>query len=238
MTGKTHEHEYHSVVTGARRRLRVYTPPGYETESAAAYPVLYLLHGRGGGVDTWLREGRANLIMDALLAEGRARPMVLAMPDGHFFGTDWKERRDTKIRAFATDLYQCVIPEVERLYRVGREGKDRALAGLSMGGGQTISAGMARPEMFGAFGIFSAGLWPEVTPLVEPALPQLRATPPHPLWVGIGRNDQLYGHCVKLRRMLEAAGVPFTYHEDDTGHTWDAWRDYLERFAPLLFRAP
>ena len=237
MTGTTHEHWYPSVVTGEQRRLRVYTPPGYETDSAPAYPVLYLLHGMGGDVDAWLREGRANFIMDTLLAEGRARPMLIAMPDGHFFGTDWKERRGTKIRAFNAELYQSVIPEVERLYRVGRAAKDRALAGLSMGGGQTISAGMTRPEMFRAFGIFSAGLWPEVTPLLEAALPQLRATPPAPLWIGIGRNDPLYGHCVMLRRMLEVAGIPFTYHEDDTGHTWDAWRDYLERFAPLLFQS-
>jgi enterochelin esterase family protein len=235
--GTTHVHWYHSAVTGTARRMQVYTPPGYETEGAARrYPVLYLLHGRGDDDEGWVRTGRVNFILDNLVAEGRARPMVVAMPDGHVLGRDWKERRETKLRVFAADFYEYVMPEVERLYRVGKEPGDRAMAGLSMGGGQTISTGMTRPGMFGGFGLFSSGLWPEVTPLLDKALPQLREKPPEVLWVGIGRRDILYEHCALLRRTLEGAEVPFIYHEDDTTHCWRAWRDYLERFAPLLFR--
>jgi enterochelin esterase family protein len=236
--GTVHLHWYHSGVAGAVRRMHVYTPPGYETETARRYPVLYLLHGAGDDDEGWIRTGRANFILDNLVAEGRARPMVVVMPDGHLFGTNWKEERGTKIRAFAADFYEYVKPEVERLYRLGAERKDRAMAGLSMGGGQTLSTGMTRPGTFGAFGIFSSGLWPEVTPLFEQALPELREKPPEVLWIGIGRRDFLYGHCTMLCRALAVAGVPFTRHEDDTGHSWRAWRDYLGRFAPLLFREP
>jgi len=234
--GSVHQHWYHSAVTGTMRRMHVYTPPGYEAETARRYPVLYLLHGSGDDDGGWLQTGRMNFILDNLLAAGKAGPMVVAMPLGHVMGTTWKENRAAKLQAFAADFYGHVLPEVERLYRVGSEPKDRALAGLSMGGGQTISTGLTRPGMFHAFGIFSAGLWPEITPLLEGALPALREHPPEVLWVGIGRRDFLFEHCIALRRMLEAAGVPFTYHEDDTAHTWSAWRDYLGRFAPLLFR--
>jgi enterochelin esterase family protein len=236
--GAIHAHWYHSAVTGTARRMHIYTPPGYETETARQYPVLYLLHGAGDDDEGWVRSGRVNFILDNLVAEGRALPMVVAMPYGHVLGTNWKEHRGTKVRAFAADFYEYVVPAVERLYRVRGEPKDRAMAGLSMGGGQTITTGMTRPAMFGAFGIFSSGLWPEVTPLLEKALPDLREKPPQLLWLGIGRRDFLYGHCMALRRALDAARVPFTYHEDDTTHSWRAWRDYLERFAPLLFRGP
>jgi enterochelin esterase family protein len=236
--GTVHLHWYQSAITGAPRRMHVYTPPGYETDTARRYPVLYLLHGAGDDDEGWIRVGRANFILDNLIAQGQARPMVVAMPNGHLFGTNWKESRGTKLRAFAADFYEHVMPEVERLYRVGGGRKERAMAGLSMGGGQTVSTGMTRPGTFGAFGLFSSGLWPEVTPLLEAALPALRENLPGVLWIGIGRRDFLYGHCEMLRRTLTVAGVPFTAYEDETGHSWRTWRDYLERFAPLLFREP
>jgi len=236
--GSMHQHWYHSAVTGTPRRMHVYTPPGYEVETARRYPVLYLLHGAGDDDEGWTRSGRAHCILDNLVAEGRTRPMVVAMPDGHVFGSNWKEERGTKLRAFSADFYEYVLPEVERLYRVGRERRERAMAGLSMGGGQTISTGMTRPGAFGAYGLFSSGLWPEVTPLLEAALPELRKNQPDPLWVGIGKRDFLYGHCTMLRRTLTVAGIPFIDHEDDTAHSWRTWRNYLERFAPLLFREP
>jgi enterochelin esterase family protein len=218
--------------------MHVYTPPGYESNAQLCYPVLYLLHGAGDDDASWIRTGRLNFILDNLIAQGRARPMVVAMPYGHIFGTKWTEDRPTKLRAFAADFYEYIMPETQRLYRVGTARADRAMAGLSMGGGQTISTGLTRPGMFSAFGIFSSGLWPDITPLLQSALSDLRAQPPDTLWVGIGRRDSLYQHCVLLRRTLEAAGAPFTYHEDDTTHSWRAWRDYLERFAPLLFPSP
>jgi len=236
--GTVHAHWYHSAVTGCARRMHVYTPPGYEADAERAYPTLYLLHGAGDDDESWVRTGRLNFILDNLAAEGRVAPMVVAMPDGHVLGRNWKEHRGTKLRAFAADFYEHIIPETERLYRARRDREGRAMAGLSMGGGQTISAGMTRPGMFGAYGIFSSGLWPEVTPLLEGALDELRAKPPGVLWVGIGRRDFLFGHCVMLTRMLAGAGVPVIYHEDDSVHSWRAWRDYLERFAPLLFREP
>jgi len=235
--GTVHTHWYRSPVTGGPRRMHVYTPPGYEA-GGEPLPALYLLHGAGDDDETWVRTGRMNFIMDNLLAEGRARPTVVVMPDGHILGANWKEDREAKIRAFAEEFHRAVIPEAERLYRIAAGPKLRAMAGLSMGGGQTLAVGMTRPEMFGAFGLFSSGLWPEITPMIEAALPQLRAHAPDPLWIGIGRRDFLYEHCALLRRTLDQGGVQYGCHEDDSTHCWRTWRDYLERFAPLLFRGP
>jgi enterochelin esterase-like enzyme len=234
--GEMHIHWYHSTVSGGTRRIHIYTPPGYD--AAREYPVLYLLHGSGDDDESWMRIGRGNFIMDNLLALGRAVPMIVAMPDGHPLGPNWKDQRARKVAAFATELHDHVIPLVEGRYPAGKSAKRRAMAGLSMGGGQTIAAGLPRPDVFSAFGLFSSGLWPEITPLLEPALPALAANPPSLLWIGIGTGDFLYGHCATLRRVLEAARVPFAYHEDGTGHAWSTWRDYLERFVPLLFRHP
>jgi len=236
--GAVHLHWYHSAITGAPRRMHIYTPPGYETDPARRYPVLYLLHGAGDDDAGWVRSGRANFILDNLLAQARVRPMVVAMPDGHVFGTNWKEDRGTKLRAFAADFFEHIMPSVEQLYRIDPTRARRAMAGLSMGGGQAIATGVTRPAMFGAYGLFSSGLWPEVSPLLEAALPDLRGQPPGILWIGIGRRDFLYGHCTNLRRALDVAGIPFTVHEDDTAHSWRTWRDYLARFAPLLFPEP
>jgi enterochelin esterase family protein len=202
------------------------------------YPVLFLLHGAGDDDEGWTRSGRAHCIMDNLIAAGRAAPMIIVMPDGHILGRKWKEGRAEKIAAFEADFYTHIVPETERLYRVGRAGRDRAMAGLSMGGGQTVAVGLTRPAEYGAFGLFSSGLWPEVTPLLTAALPALRGNPPRVLWVGIGRRDFLFGHCTLLRETLSGAGVSYDYHEDDTGHSWRTWRVYLEHFAPLLFREP
>jgi len=235
--GTTHVHWYHSAVSGTERRMHVYTPPGYEANAAQRYPVLYLLHGLGDEDDGWVRTGRANFILDNLLAGGRTLPMVVAMPEGHALGNDWADRRAEQMQAFASEFYDHVMPEVERLYRVGRVPRERALAGLSMGGAQTVCIGLTRPEMFSAFGVFSSGLWPELTPMLEKTLPQLRTNPPKVLWIGIGKRDFLYKNCCSLRSYLDLAGTAYTYHEDDTAHSWRAWRDYLERFAPLLFRA-
>jgi enterochelin esterase family protein len=236
--GTLHVHWYDSTVTGAPRRMHVYTPPGYETHSAREYPLLFLLHGAGDDDEGWTRSGRAHCIMDNLIAAGGAVPMVVVMPDGHILGSHWKESRATKLAAFETDFYRHIVPEIERLYRVGRNHRHRAMAGLSMGGGQTVAIGLTHPELYSAYGLFSSGLWPEVTPLLAPALPALRQNPADTLWIGIGRRDFLFAHCTLLRETLTGAGIPFSYHEDDTGHSWRTWRVYLERFAPLLFREP
>jgi enterochelin esterase family protein len=236
--GTVHVHWYGSAITGAARRMHVYTPPGYETETGRVYPVLFLLHGAGDDDEGWIRSGRVHCILDHLIAMGRAVPMVVVMPDGHILGRNWKEGRAEKLAAFEVDFYGYLVPEIERLYRVGRERRLRAMAGLSMGGGQTVAIGLTRPQEYGAYGLFSSGVWPEVAPLLAAALPELRRTPPGVLWIGIGRRDFLYGHCTQLRQTLTAAEIPFAYHEDDTGHSWRTWRVYLERFAPLLFREP
>jgi enterochelin esterase-like enzyme len=237
--GGTHFITHNSSLITSPRRFHIYTPPGYETETTRRYPVLYLLHGAGDDDEGWTRVGRLNLILDNLLAENRIRPMIVVMPNGHVWGgNNWKEDRARKVDAFHVDFFENIIPLTERLYHVEGSREMRAIAGLSMGGGQTIATGFTRPDLFGAYGLFSSGLWPEVTPHLDKAIPSLRENPPKTIWIGIGRRDFLFGHCTALRSRLEAAGVPFTYYEDDTGHSWRTWRDYLIRFAPLLFPQP
>lgn len=235
--GSTHTHWYASGATGETRRLHVYTPPGYE-EGTERYPVLYLLHGSGDDDASWIQTGRVHWMLDNLIAQGEAVPMIVAMPYGHAGGKVWKEDRARKIALFSADFHEAVIPFVEGRYRTRQEAPNRAMAGLSMGGGQTICAGLTRPDLFKAFGIFSAGLWPEAAPFLRPALGALRACLPSVLWIGIGRRDFLYPRCQELRRELAEAGVPFQYHEDGSSHTWQPWRDYFLRFARLLFRTP
>ena len=235
--GATHVHWYHSSATGDTRRVHVYTPPGYELTSTR-YPVLYLLHGSGDDDATWIETGRLPWMVDNLIAEGRALPMLVVMPYGHAGGKIWKEDRTKKIALFSQDLHECVLPLIEERYRTLPGAENRAMAGLSMGGGQTICAGLTRPDLFQDFGIFSAGVWPEVDPLLTSALGALRAAPPKVLWIGMGRRDFLYPRCTLLRERLAAAGVPFDYYEDESTHSWRAWRDYLPSLRAAALSRP
>ena len=150
---------YESKSIGAERSFRVYTPPGYET-SKAKYPVLYLLHGNGQNENDWSEVGRANFILDNLIAEHKAKPMLIVMPFGHVQASHLSGEAtpaDLKPAAFADDLLDQIIPTVEKTFRVSAKADDRALAGLSMGGGQTVSIGFTHLDKFHSIGVFSAG---------------------------------------------------------------------------------
>jgi len=234
--GTVHIHRYLSKSLGVARGLYVYTPPGYETSKNTKYPALYLLHGMGDNEDTWTVVGRANVIADNLVAQGKAQPMVIVMPYGHTPSAPPDVRSIGKYDAFEKDLIKDVIPYVEQHYRVSRSGKERAIAGLSMGGGQALSIGLGNPELFSWVGAFSSAI-----PATE-TLNKLLAEPESInkrmalLWIGCGRGDFLFEANHKFVELLNSKNVRHTAHITEGAHEWRVWRRYLYELVPLLFR--
>ena len=239
--GALHAHFYSSDAGGANRRLLVYTPPGYERDGGADYPALYLLHGSGDRETTWSEVGKANLILDNLIADGKAEPMLVVMPNGHPVPWSAGRRglRSGNAEAFVADLVEAAIPLVESLYRVRPGRKHRAVAGLSMGGGQALRSGVAHLDRFAWVGAFSSAAPSPVEDAAMKAFlerPEIANERLELLWIAIGRDDFLLERNQALRAALEAAGIEHTYLLTDGGHSWPVWRDYLARMVPLLFR--
>jgi enterochelin esterase-like enzyme len=226
--GTMHVRRYHSRSLGVTRGLYIYTPPGYET-SRGSYPVLYLLHGGGDTEDAWTMVGRANVILDNALATRRAKPMIVVMPYGHTPGATQGRQ------AFEADLIGDVIPLVEKDYRVRADASNRAIVGLSMGGGQSLRIGLGHSNLFAWVGAFSSS-----APSVEEqekllAKPEELNEKLSLLWIGCGRKDFLFERNQQFRQALEAKGVKHTAHITDGGHEWRIWRRYLNEIVPLLF---
>jgi len=229
---------YQSAALGVPRRMHVYTPPGYAT-SNQRYPVLYLLHGAGDNDQSWLMAGRANFIFDNLIAAGKAKPMIVVMPAGHTPpGPGGAQVPD----AFARDLLGDVVPYVERNYRVlpGRE--QRAIAGLSMGGQQTLNVGLTNLDKFSHLGVFSSGWFGQegaatfaknnAAVLSDPKLnDRIRL-----FWFATGKDDFVLPSTKAALALLDEHKIRHSFKETEGGHTWPNWRAYLNEFAPLLFR--
>jgi enterochelin esterase-like enzyme len=234
--GTIHIHRYFSKSLGVTRGLYVYTPPGYETDTQTKYPVLYLLHGMGDTENAWTLVGRANVIVDNLLANNKAKPMVIVMPYGHTPSASSQTRGLGNYGAFEEDLIKDVIPYVQKLYRVNSERKDRAISGLSMGGGQALTVGLRNLDLFGSIGAFSSAIRTGQT------LDQLLADPNsinsklELLWIGCGRQDSLFPSNQKFLEELEAKKIRHISHITEGAHEWRLWRYYLDEFVPLLFR--
>ncbi len=228
--GTVHTHWYESsAAAGARRRVHVYTPPGYEKDSRK-YPVLYLLHGSGDNDSHWTLLGQANVIADNAIADGKAVPMLIVMPDGHVPTTG------DRTAAFETELMKDVRPLVEGNYRTETGRSKRAIAGLSMGGNQALAVGLKNADDFAYVGAFSAGVRegsPAYAALNDPAKLNDRLKL---LWVGIGTDDFLLNANRDYAKKLDAANVKHEYKETSGGHRWGVWRDYLAGFLPRLFR--
>jgi len=233
-------HWYTSKVTGARRRVHVYAPPNYQQDSAKRYPVLYLLHGSGDNDSHWTLLGRANVIADNLLADGRAVPMLIVMPDGHVIDRSREREKGDRARsreAFEKDLLESVLPLVEANYRVQADPQHRGIVGLSMGGGQSIGAGLGHLDQFAWVGAFSAAVSAD-----DPVLDKLRSSPDAAnekltlLWIGIGKDDFLLARNRDFVIVLNDVKVRHTYRETEGRHAWGVWRGYLAEFLPLLFR--
>lgn len=232
---------YSSSTLGSIRRMHVYTPPGYEA-GAGRYPVLYLLHGGGDSDDSWSTVGRAGIILDNLLAANKSRPMIVVMPAGHvsraFRTFNPNEMGKDK---FNDDLLSDVIPYVEKNYRVAADRPHRAIAGLSMGGVQTLNIGLPHLDRFAYIGVFSSGWFP---PAREEFVRQYGAILDDAnlkkglklLWIAHGKTDIARENSLKMIELLEQRGFKPVWHESEGGHTWTNWRDYLNEFAPLLFQ--
>ena len=232
--GAVEFHWYKSKALGITRRFAVYTPPGYDPKAATRYPVLYLLHGSGDDEGTWVWHGRANLILDNLLAAKKMRPMVVVMPFGHATppSDTSPASRGPNTARFEQDLLGDVIPAVEAGYCVDRSPRNRAIAGLSMGGGQSLQVGLRHLDLFGAIGAFSSGgNMDQLQPLLANAKGKLSV-----FWIGCGEDDRLLAGSERLVAELDKLEVKHIWRKSPGAHTWRVWRRYLSEFAPLLFQ--
>jgi len=220
-----------STVLGRTERFVIYLPPGYE-KSSAKYPVLYLVHGSGDTPDSWTNAGHANLILDSLIADGKAKPMIVVMPAGHAvpFGAGRGANANNN-QLFEEYLTKEVIPAVEGTYRVMPGVRNRALAGLSMGGGHTIYTGFSHPELFSALGIFSPGLPRDFDVAAHhPNIPLV--------WIACGDNDTTvqYPRVKAWAESLDKSGIREKFTTYSGAHTWPVWRESLAEFTPLIFK--
>jgi len=225
-------HRYRSRALDADRGFYIYTPPGYsQAARQVRYPVLYLLHGRGDTERTWVTVGRANMILDNLIADGRARPMIIVMPHGH---TPPAEGISNNAR-FEQDLLRDVIPFVEEHYRVAGGSKNRAIAGLSMGGGQALAIGLRHLDMFNYLCAFSSAVPADFDEnygdYLKSANEQLDL-----FWIGCGEDDFLLERNEQLTIFLKSKGVRHVDHRSKGGHEWSTWRGYLQQVLPMLFQ--
>ena len=243
---------YDSPALGLERRMTVYTPAGYET-SGKRYPVLYLLHGMGGDEEAWISLGRTAQILDILIAQGKAKPMIVVMPNGNASqeaapGESSRGMVPPTMQLPKTmeGSYEQAFPEIvkfiDKNYRTIKSKSGRAIAGLSMGGFHSLHISKQYPDMFNYIGLFSAAIMPnkEVSSLIyenmEEKLKVQFDKNPALYWIAIGKTDFLYKANEEYRKLLDEKGYKYTYYESDGGHIWKNWRIYLTEFVPMLFR--
>jgi enterochelin esterase-like enzyme len=263
--GEVRIRPYESKSLGLSRTMWVYTPPGYD--QGKDYPVLYLLHGAGDVESGWTLIGRANLILDNLIAEKKAKPMVVVMPLGHAIQSFWtgpaKALPDPMTAAFAAggldavltammsgdgkgglspvarDLIEDVVPSVERSFKVSKIAADRAIAGLSMGGGQAVNIAFNRPELFRYVAIMSAAVTAKADQIYARFLGNASDVNSRfkLFWIGVGKDDMLTGPGDRdFDRMLTTRGITHTFKVTEGRHEWTVWRRHLQEVAPLLFK--
>lgn len=234
---------YYSTVTNSWRRFLIYTPPGYDVNTNEKYPVLYLLHGGGEDERGWATQGKTDLIIDNLIFEKKAKPMLVVMMDGNLGSGGLAAFGEQSLRMFENELKQGVIPFVEKNYRVEADARNRALAGLSMGGLQTLYAGIKNTSMFSYLGVFSSGWFANRPELSNPQYEFMKSNAAvinnnlKSLWVSMGgKEDIAYNNCKTMLSKFDEMGVKYTYSEYPGGHTWPVWRNNLYHFAQLVFK--
>jgi enterochelin esterase-like enzyme len=221
---------YRSGVTGAFRRAYVYTPPDYDTNPKARYPVLYLQHGAGESERGWTWQGKANLILDNLIAAKRAKPMILVMDNGYAVKQGAPAAQSARgNEAFEDLVVTDLVPMIDRKFRTIADRGHRAIAGLSMGAGQAMQIGLGHLDQFAYIGAFSGGA---ARTFEDPAgtNKMLRL-----LWIGCGTEDRGYTRLKAMHEAMTAAGVKHVWAEGPGSHEWQVWRKHLHEFAPLLF---
>jgi enterochelin esterase-like enzyme len=243
--GEIHHHFYKSKVAEDDRDYYVYTPGGYDPVATKTYPVLYLLHGFSDDASGWTAVGHANVILDNLIARGKAKPMIVVMPLGYgtrdFVRLGWNawshtELRDRNFENFREALLTEVMPRVEGEYRITKDRNARAIAGLSMGGSESLLTGLNNLDKFRWVGAFSSGGIPEDFQKDFPSLDAKANQQLRLLWIACGTEDHLITVNRNLRNWLKARGVNETEIETPGMHTWMVWRRNLAEFAGLLFR--
>lgn len=233
--GKVTLHWYASKSLGRRRPMQVYTPPGYDRDATARFPTMYLFHGSGDNEATWVAHGHAHWILDNLLAQGRAKPMIVVMLDGHAVAPGAAAARNANTAAFERDLLEDAMPLVAANYRVADGAANRAIIGLSMGGGQSLTIGLKHSDRFAWVGGMSSSV-PEADML--PADAAVLNTDLKLLWFACGKDDFLLARNNEFDAVLTTRGVRHTYLTTDGNHSWPLWRKYLVLFAPQVFQPP
>ena len=243
--GAIHHHFYRSGIVGDDRDFYVYTPPAYNPKAKKPYPTLYLLHGFSDDASAWTAVGRAHVILDNLISRGKAKPMIVVMPLGYgapeivaqgFAAFHDASLRQRNFQKFREGLLNEVIPQVEAAYRVSRDRKFRAVAGLSMGGAESLLTGLNTLDHFAWIGAFSSGglsddFGADFPGLDSKANKQLRL-----LWIACGTEDHLIDINRKFRDWLKSKDIQHTDIETPGAHTWMVWRRNLASFASLLFQ--
>lgn len=234
---------YDSAILGINRRLTVYTPYGYEAKANAKkkYPVLYLLHGAGGDEEAWSSMGRAAQILDNLIEQGKAQPMIVVMPNGNpnqqaaqtlgLKTSDVNFRDPAYANAYVRSLCEEIVPFIEKEFRVNAKPESRAIAGLSMGGGHTISASTLYPAMFDYICPLSAA-----GSANDEQIQALKKAGVKLYFLACGTSDFLYEGSKTLDATLTKNGLDHIFYQSEGGHTWANWRLYLQTFAPMLFK--
>jgi len=243
---------YDSPGIGMTRRITIYTPAGYEA-GKEKYPVLYLLHGMGGDEEAWMALGRTSQILDNLIAQGKAKPMIVVMTNGNVaqeaapgesslgYAKPTMQLPNTMDGKFEA-TFPDVIKFIEGNYRVKAEKSGRAIAGLSMGGFHSLHISRLYPNTFDYVGLFSAAIMPndkvtsKVYENIDVTLNAQMKNGYKLYWIGIGKDDFLYKNVKEYRDKLDKMGMKYIYRESEGGHTWTNWRVYLSEFAPLLFK--
>ncbi len=243
---------YHSDSEGINRRMTVYTPAGYET-SGKRYPVFYLLHGIGGDEEAWITQGRTSQVLDNLIAQGKAQPMIVVMTNGNIAMEAAPLETSTGYNVPTMGLpktmegsFETAFPEIvkfiDKTYRTIPQKRSRAIAGLSMGGFHSKFISQNNPDMFNYIGLFSAAIGvtdANISPIYQDndkKLATLFSKKPALYWIGIGNEDFLFQNNTDYRKFLDEHHYPYTYMETGGGHIWRNWRIYLTEFVPLLFK--
>jgi len=238
--GDTRIKRYYSDVLNTWRTFYLYTPPGYDQNTAEKYPVLYILHGGGEDQRGWATQGKTDLILDNLIAQKKAVPMIVVMVDGNMPASGFGEE---SLKLFERELKQAVIPFVEKNFRVKTDANSRALAGLSMGGLQTLHAGVKNTEMFAYLGVFSSGWWANQPALANPQYDFMKANADKinanlkQFWIAMGgKEDIAWQNCQTMMSKFDEMKINYKYSEYPGGHTWPVWRNNLFNFAQLIFK--
>lgn len=237
--GTVHVHWYQSASLRLFRSVYIYTPPDYERQMGK-YPVLYLLHGGGDTESAWVTIGRANIILDNLIADGKAKPMIVVMPFGFAQPALGFGPVSAKWSSITADLLGDVMPMVDKAYRTSGRPEDRAIAGLSMGAEQALNIGFNHLDVFRWIGFFSNGVSSEAG--TEKRYADIFSDPVAAnrkiklLWIACGKSDSLFADAERLTELLRKHEIKHTFVTSEGAHTWRNWRNYLNQFAPLLFQ--